>query len=137
MNHILIKTMLIAMCLSQSLKLKSSWHFVKWITLNPVFMTHHIHNILRFFTVLQLFFYIYSLKRETKWRRFWIRRIQFKWFLLKLKSIIMFLTPSLFFIFLMLIFTTLFRRGSTLRKLTLEMATLFRRCLKLFKAMSR
>ena len=91
--------MLIAMCLSQSLKLKSSWHFVKWITLNAVSMTHHIHNILRFFTVLQLFFYIYSLKRETKWRRFWIRRIQFKWFLLKLKSIIMFLTQSLFFHF--------------------------------------
>ena len=44
MNYILIKTTLIIMCLNQSLKLKSSWHFAKWISLNTVFMIHHIHN---------------------------------------------------------------------------------------------
>ena len=97
MNYILIKTTLIIMCPSQSLKLKSSWHFVKWITLNNVLMTHHIHNVLRFFTISQPPFYIYSLKRGTKW--FWVQRIQFKWFFMNFKIIIMFLTWSLYFHF--------------------------------------
>ena len=136
MNYILIKTVLIIMCVSQPLKLKSSWHFVKWITLNSVFMTHHIPNVLRFFTALQPFFYIYFSKIRTKWRRFWVQRIEFKWFLLKLKSIIMFLARGLhyLFTFLMVKFTTLFRRGSTLCKSTLTMTTLFRRCLTLLKS---
>ena len=94
-----IKTMLIIMCLSQPLKLKNRWHFLKGITLNTVFMTRYIHNVLRFFIALQPFFCIYFFKRETKWRRFWVQRIQFKWFLLKLKSIITFLARGLFFHF--------------------------------------
>ena len=49
-------------------------------------------------------------------------------FYLKLRSIIMFLTRSFFCsCFLMVIFTTLFRRCSTFRISTLLMTTLFRR----------
>ena len=99
-GYILFKTALIIMFLNSPLvKLKISWDFVKCISLNFVFVTQHIHNVLRFFTAFQPFFYIHSLNRRTKWRRFWVQRIQFKWFFLKLKNIIMFLTRSLFFIF--------------------------------------
>ena len=69
MDYILIKITLIIIYLNLPLILKTSWHFGKWISLNTVFMTQHIHNVLRFFTALQPFFYIYSLKRRTKWRR--------------------------------------------------------------------
>ena len=78
-----------------------------------------------FCTSSQPFFYFYSLKRGTKWRKFWVQHIQFKWFLLKLESIIMFLTRGLFFTFVMVIFTRLLRRGSTLCKSTLKMTTCF------------
>ena len=44
--------------------------------------------------------------------------------ILKIKSIIMFLTRSLFFHFLVVIFTTLIRRGLTLYNPTLKMTTL-------------
>ena len=43
------------MCLSWPLKLKTSSHFLKWISLNIVFMTQHIHSVLIFFTALQPF----------------------------------------------------------------------------------
>ena len=89
-----------------------------------------------FCTASQPFFYFYSLKRGTKWRKFWVQHIQFKWFLLKLESIIMFLTRGLFFTFVMVIFTRLFRRGSTLCKSTLKMTTLFRSCLTLLNVVS-
>ena len=54
---------------------------------------------------------------------------------MKLKNIIIFLARRLFFNFLqMVIFTTLFWRCRTLKKLTLKMKTLFRSCLTMFKS---
>ena len=73
-------------------------------------------------------------KTGTNWKRFWVQHAQFKWFFLKLKSIIMFLTQNLFFKFLLVIFTMLFRRCPTSCKSTLKMKTFFRRCLTLFKS---
>ena len=116
--------MLIIMCLRKPLKLKSSWHFVKWITLNIVFMTHHIYNVLRFFTALQPFFYIYSFKRGTTWRRFWVQRTHY-W---NSKVLLRSWLEVYFFTFLMVIFTTLFWRGPVVCKSTLKMTTLFGRC---------
>ena len=85
-------------------------------------------NVLRFFTALQPFFYVYSLKRGTKWRRFWVQRIQFKNdFLLKLKSIIVFMTRSLFFHFLNGHIHNIVSTWLNVCKSTLKMTTLRRR----------
>ena len=43
------------------MKLKTNWRFTKWKNLNIAFVIQHIHNVLRNFTNLQIFFYI------TKW----------------------------------------------------------------------
>ena len=97
-----------------ALEANSSWHFVKWISLNNVFVTPHIRNVLRFFSALQPLLYIYSLKRGTKWRRFWVQRIQFKNdFYWNSKVLLCSWLEVYFFIFWMVISTTLFQPGST------------------------
>ena len=111
-----------------ALEANSSWHFVKWISLNNVFVTSHIRNVLRFFSALQPLLYIYSLKRGTKWRRFWVQRIQFKNdFYWNSKELLCSWLEVHFFIFWMVISTTLFQPGSTLCKSTSKMTTLRRR----------
>ena len=82
------------------MKLKTRCHFIKWNVLNIVFVTQHIHSVLRISTALQIFFYVCPLKREIKWRRFLVQRIQFKSFYFETQNIIMFLARNLFFNFL-------------------------------------
>ena len=60
---------------------KNSWYFTRWNGSNIAFAIQHIHDVLRIFTDLQIFFYIYPLKWEIKWTKFWVQSIQLDWFL--------------------------------------------------------
>ena len=103
------------------MKLKTSWHFTKWYGLNLVLVIQYI-PCFNNFAAMQIFFDIFLLKWRIKLRKFWTQRI-----LSHSRIFFIFGSRLNFYFFEMFIFTTLW-------KSTLKMATLFRRCLTLFKS---
>lgn len=64
----------------------------------------YINDILRIFATWQIFYYLFLWKYGIKWRRFWVERIQFKWFLFEIQKYY-FVFYSRFFVLLCFFFS--------------------------------
>ena len=120
--------------------LKPSQYFTKWYRLNIVFVMQHFRDVIKTFAALQIFFSIFLLKWELKSKRFWNSSLNLEFKVFDFNFLFSFFFSFFFlFIFLsskilllfsalqMIIFTTFFRRWSTLWNSMLKQRSKFQR----------